>query len=991
MNVKNYQSVAQLHKFLHAEIAQSKQDNPMAAVVLLVDGHLQGLMLRRQLVDSMDSKAIGNIQVKTFEDLIESLSLELNLEDCSLPSDALIDAACYSAMLTNELMKKNRAESLSTAMAISTVFKDLKFVPDLKLQLLSKQEFLSETQLAVIECVIEARTILQNKSNLPFISNAISEIGSKVAQAGSIPSKNAHYLVLTKTVPAKIQELLETLPLVTRFSLDRTNSEQALTKAKKYITASDPQTEVQLAVASIVQLIDEGIHPYDIAITYSDKKQYARLLATALDDAQISWHGSGETTAQASRLFQGADLILQMLEQRTESRSGVERPLLMRLLESGNFSINDYALDVDKCRQFARDKEIYGDALGWYPILGTLAKEGSSKDASAVAELKVLIKFLQKTLASLSEAHSWTTFGEKFYEALDEIYGQTNLDSLIEIDVEVLGKFRKVCLIEFPELDALTPDGTKGLTPTPKAVRTFILRKIGERNRRTGLLHTGVNVSGLDEVRTLRFERVIFVGATDGLLPSGVSESAFLTDEMLQFIGELGKGSIPVSEKNLQTGADFVAYTRDAEPIILRSRGAMLGKLDDIASRYLDLPKESVIRVDSFESLYSSELDLPISNLNLTNVLARRNSDAELNEKEQRLVRALQEFRRPKFDAYFGNLEEYVNAHGAVWGPSEKSISATAIEQFIKCRYGFFVRTALGFYTGERKDSLDTWRSKDFGNLVHYAMETFIDDLEEEQRLPQAGEGFDQADVDAFFDIHLQAQLKAFYAKGHDVWRAGFETHMHRVSKILKHFFESEQTTLRSSFNLGVHASELAFGYEGTPQVEAKSLDGTSVKLNGRIDRVDLSSDGKSVGVLDFKTGSVIDYEKKIGKPPTRGANAGRSKRELVQDLVYTVALEQIFPTVEETTVNYAFIAASGVTEYVGAKWRDEPNIQLAEFLQQMIDAGSSGLFPVGHGGDINEYSFCPACERLGAVAELVYDDANKDTNVEESEGASDD
>jgi hypothetical protein len=372
-------------------------------------------------------------------------------------------------------------------------------------------------------------------------------------------------------------------------------------------------------------------------------------------------------------------------------------------------------------------------------------------------------------------------------------------------------------------------------------------------------------------------------------------------------------------------------------------------------------------------------------------VLSRRNSQDELTENEQRVLRALQEFRRPKFDSYFGNLEEYANSHGEVWGPSEKSISATAIEQFIKCRYGFFVKNGLGFYTGERKDSLGSWRSKDFGNLVHYAMETFINDLEEKERLPKAGEKFSEADVEAFFEVHLEGQLKAFYAKGHDVWRAGFETHMHRVSKILRHFFDSEQATLRGSLNLGVHASEFSFGYKDTPVVKVESLDGTSVTLNGRIDRVDLSSDGKSAGVLDFKTGSVIDNEKKIGKPPTRGANAGKSKRELVQDLVYTVALEKIFPTVQETTVNYAFIAASGVTEYVGAKWRDEPKIQLAEFLQQMIDAGTSGLFPVGHGGDINEYSFCPACERLGAVAELVYEDANKDTNVEESEGESDD
>jgi hypothetical protein len=991
LNLKNYQSVTELHQQIHSAIDDAKKTDPMAAVILLVDTPMQGLLLRRQLIDSMKTRAVGNIQVKTFEDLVADLSLDLGLPDCSLPSDSLIDAACYAAMLNNSLMRQNRAESLSTAMAIATVFKDLKFVTDEELQKLAKEEFLSETQRSVTECVVYAREVLFQASGSPFIGNAINEVVQKLNGTTSSPLKYATYLVVSKTTPAALEQLLNALSKVISFAIDRKNSEQVLAQSDKYLSAPDPQTEVQVAVGSLIKLIQDGVHPYDIAVTYSDKKQYARLLATALDNANISWHGAAETIAQASRLFQGADLILQMLEQKISASSGVERPLLMRLLESGNFSINGLVLDVDKCRQFVRDKEIYGDAVGWYSILPTLIRDGSKRDTAAVDELKVLIKFLQKTLTSLSEAGNWTEFGGVFYSALDEIYGQENLGSLGDIDVDILGKFKQICLIEFPELDALTPEGSKGLTPSAKSVRAFIQRKIGDRNRRTGSLHTGVHVSGLDEVRTLKFERVIFVGATDGLLPSSVSESAFLTDEMLNALGELGKGTIPVSEKNQQTGADFVAYLRDSQPIILRSRGAMLGKLDDIESRFLALPKEFVTKVDSFESLYSVDLHLPLGNLQHSSILTRRNSGDEPSVHEQRVLKALTEFRRPKFDEYFGNLEEYVKAHGTVWEPSEKSISATAIEQFIKCRYGFFVKSALGFYTGERKDTLDSWRSKDFGNLVHYAMENFINDLKDKSQLPKSGDDFSSSDVDAFFAVYLQEQLKAFYAKGHDVWRAGFETHMNRVTKILRHFFESEQKKLRGPLGLGVESSELAFGYKDTPQVKVKSLDGTPINLNGRIDRVDLSSDGISAGVLDFKTGSNKDYEKKIGKPLSKGANAEQSARELVQDLVYSVALTQIFPTVESTTVNYAFIAASGVTEYVEAKWRNEPEQQLAEFLQQMIDAGSSGLFPVGHGGDVNEYSFCPACERLGTVAELVYADANAEEVSDEKEESSDD
>ena len=328
MNLKNYQSVTELHQQIHSAIDDAKKADAMAAVILLVDTPMQGLLLRRQLIDSMKTKAVGNIQVKTFEDLVSDLSLDLGLPDCSLPSDSLIDAACYAAMLNNSLMRQNRAESLSTAMAIATVFKDLKFVTDEELQNLAKEGFLSETQRSVTECVVYAREVLSQTSGSPFIGNAINEVVQKLNGTTRSPLKDATYIVVTKTMPAALEQLLNALSKVNSYSIDRKNAEQVLVQADKYFSASDPQTEVQVAVGSLIKLIQDGFHPYDIAITYSDKKQYARLLATVLDNANISWHGAAETIAQASRLFQGADLILQMLEQKTSASSGVERPLL---------------------------------------------------------------------------------------------------------------------------------------------------------------------------------------------------------------------------------------------------------------------------------------------------------------------------------------------------------------------------------------------------------------------------------------------------------------------------------------------------------------------------------------------------------------------------------------------------------------------------------------------------------------------------------------
>lgn len=985
METFEYSSVEDLHADIHTRIQAHKSKDPMAGIVLVTDSPLQGLLLRRQLVESSQSVAVGNIQVKMIDEVIADVFRGLGVVSGLFPSEAALDAACYSAMLTNETFSSAGSEALTTANGIANVYSKLRFNTDAELANLLKSE-LSDTQKAVIESVNSARNLMLSKLGIEKLPEKMEEVIRDIKTNGPPATVNNAYLVLSENLPKLVSELLQLLPTAVRYEISLI--EPQINSANNYFTSPDPQTESVLAVSQIAELVDSDTHPFDIAIAYSNSQQYARLLGTALDDAGIAWNGTYETISQTSNLYRGLDLLLQMLEKRNPSRSGADRPLVMRLLESGDFFIDDMLLNSNLCRQFVRDKEIYGDAVSWLKVIDKLPNPARPRELKASVELKALLKTLQKSLQNLHEAATWTDFGHELFDIVSGLYLGANEENLSDEEKNVVKLFKQVLLQELPELDLLKPDNRAGLAPSAAVVRSFIDRKIGQKNTRHGALSVGVHVASIQELRVLNFKKIILVGATDGLLPSSSSEMPFLTDEMLETLGELGRVSTATKDKSDQLGRQLAALVDGKNLVITRSRSAMIGKLDDVPSRYLPntsttFPEARV--VNSFSSLHSSNSDFTVSSIDIQDISMYLSRSADLDQAPARTLKALSIFRSPKRQGYFGKISEIPEPQSI----ASNCLSASAIEAFIDCEYKFFVTRTLGFYTGERKDTLPIWQAKDFGNLIHNSMENFLNDLAERNELPGGSRRFTNAQIESFFSDHLAEELKAFYAKGHDVWREGFEALMERVKANLRDFFKTESETLRDTNNLAVHAAELAFGKEEQDNERTLlSVPGRkSIGLVGRIDRVDMNEPLTQAGVLDFKSGKLkkSEFETKIGKPKPKEPNKGLVKREKVQDLVYTVALRQKFPSLTNIDVTFAFISSGTKTEYVKAEWAEKTATaeeNLAEIVEQIFVAEDDAEFSVTHSSKISEYTTCDVCKRLGWVAEQLRLDYKSETGL---------
>ena len=970
MHKFEYSAVSNLHSDIQARIQEHKQMSPMAAVVLVTDSPLQGLLLRRQLVESATSVAVGNIQVKMIDEVVADVFRELGEEPGSFPSEAALDAACYSAMLNNPIFASTGSEALTTANGIATVYSKLRFNSDANLlKLLSGQ--ISDTQKAVIESVLSARNILQEKLGVTKLPEQIEGLigGIKLSRAAEI--SNTLYLLLTENMPKLVNVFFETLPFCVRYEI--AGIEAKIHSADNYFTTPDPQTESELAVAQVVNLVDAETDPVDIAITYASGQQYGRLLGTALDDSGIVWNGAVDTISQSSNLYRGFDLILQMLEKRTATRSGVDRPLLMRLLESGDFFVDDMLLEANMCRQFVRDKEIYGDAVGWLKVIGKLPNPARPREVKAAEELKALLKSLQRALQRLSESKTWEQFGSELFEVVGNFYLGVNEENLSDDEKNVVRMFKQVLLQELPELDLLKPENLDGLLPSASAVRSFINRKVGQKNHRHGSLAVGVHLSSIQDIRILNFKKIILVGATDGLLPSPSNEMSFLTDQMLESLGELGQGATSVTDKPDLLGRQLSAIVAGKSLVITRSRSAMAGKLDDVPSRFLNLqsiPEATVI--ESFNHLRSASSDVPTTSRDIQAISKSLENDKALEPSQKRTLEALSIFRSPTGQDYFGKVSSIPELHSI----ATKGLSASSIEAFIDCEYKFFVTRTLGFYTGERQDTLEIWRAKDFGNLIHNSMENFLNDLSGRGELPKGQQPFTDSQVESYFANYLDAELKDFYAKGHDVWRSGFEALMERVKANLRDFFSSELGALRAPNDLAVHASELAFGNEEVEKDKTMlQVPGRKpVGLIGRIDRVDIDEDQIKAGVLDFKSGKLdaSELKKQLGRPKERNPNKGLVQRTKVQDLVYTVALRQKYPSLENIEVTFAYISSGTKTEYVKAEWAEPAESKLAGIVGQIYSAEDNSSFPVTHSSKIGENTYCDVCQRLGWVAEQL-------------------
>jgi ATP-dependent helicase/DNAse subunit B len=306
---------------------------------------------------------------------------------------------------------------------------------------------------------------------------------------------------------------------------------------------------------------------------------------------------------------------------------------------------------------------------------------------------------------------------------------------------------------------------------------------------------------------------------------------------------------------------------------------------------------------------------------------------------------------RARNEADFTEFDGRINIDQDMFDPrknKERSMTAGRLETLAKCPYSFFLSEVLGVQPIEDTAfNPNKWLdAATRGNLLHSVFETFYKTL-------QMGEkpSFNQHEENilAIAKDHIQVQRDIYPPPNERV----YEIEVADIIECCRIFLKEEEQHCESY--KPIHF-EYTFGVGKSEAAEITLPSGQSMKIAGKIDRVDETGSG-TYHIVDYKTGSTYGYSMK---------GTFKGGRQL-QHFVYALAIEQHLKletgSVEESA--YYFPTVKGLAQRFVRKQDQSVRTQGLTLLENLIELVSQGIFTMTD--DENDCKFCDfksVCQR---------------------------
>ena len=242
-------------------------------------------------------------------------------------------------------------------------------------------------------------------------------------------------------------------------------------------------------------------------------------------------------------------------------------------------------------------------------------------------------------------------------------------------------------------------------------------------------------------------------------------------------------------------------------------------------------------------------------------------------------------WRRPRITAHDGRTRA---DHPAIMRAIGEVQSATSLRLMLRDPLAFVWRYALGWRSVPEDDQPLTLDARAYGELVHELLKRTVDILEPNPSYARAApHEIEAALAEATTTVRAQWPLERSVPPSL-LWQHTLDAAVRLALKAL---------TLDETFQPGTRSwTELAFGRADAgdaveddlpwpPDAEVV-ITGTDVRIQGNIDRLDLTIDGKAVRVSDYKTGT----EPKQADRIVLGGGAE------LQRVIYALAARQLLP-----------------------------------------------------------------------------------------------
>lgn len=738
------------------------------------------------------------------------------------------------------------------------------------------------------------------------------------------------------------------------------------TEQTRILTASDADDEVRAAVRTVVDAVRAGTPLDRIAVLYAAQEPYGRLLAHHLEAADIPTNGTA-TLPLAGRLAGRTLLGLLALP-----ATGYRRQDVFAWLSGAPVLHEGRWAPTAAWERLSRAAGVVAGIDDWDRRLEHLATRLLHDDEAARARsLRSFVLDLADRLAAAQAPARWSDRVRWSKELLtDVVGGPTRRTRWPEAERRSAERV-DLALDRLAVLDDL--EGPVTLDVFVRALTTELEADLG----RVGRFGEGVLVGPVSMGVGVDLDLAIVVGMAEGTFPSTLRDDSLLPDEDRDAVG----GQLPLRSGHVdRLHHQFLAALGGARrQVLCVPKGDLRRSRERVPSRWV-LDVASVLVGETWWSHDLLHARAPWITHLASFDDAVRTAAVPATDQEHRLRRLLaasagrhdlaqlvadvdpalaagaatvQARRSTRLTRFDGNL-----AGLPIPSPTEAGTSVTRLESWARCPHGYLVHHLLRVQPIEQPEDALQITPLDRGNLVHQALEEFIEAALAEGRVPPPAQPWSDEDRRRLVAI-ADRLCDRYEAEGLTGRTLFWQRDRGKVIADLVRFLEADDRH-RAATGATPIATELPFGFGDTEPVAFPLGDGRQVPLRGKADRVDLGADG-TLHVLDYKTGKTDAYKGLSAEDPHQG---GRR----LQLAVYGIAARQHLGRPDAPVrAEYWFTSARGRFEKLGYDIDDEVLAEVSGAMAAIVEGIEAGVFaphPKPH--DTSPFVDCHACDPDG-------------------------
>ena len=776
----------------------------------------------------------------------------------------------------------------------------------------------------------------------------------------------------------------------------QTDSHHVQSTRTHLMISPDPHQEIRWVIREIIRRARQGTPFSRMAVLYR-KPDYGKIIAEEMELAGVPVAGPDQTTlaetAVGRTLIGLIDLADSDLQRglftswltgcpvRSPSRSTRFNPSRWDRLSKEAGIVRGIAQWRDRLDKYAarHEESISDSAMTEEMSEGRLKAIGAQ--AESARELLAFVNRLHDDLQPPSEGASWADFSAWARQLVDDYVSRGK--GTPEIELDALETIQDI-------LSELTAVSAVAQNPTFQTFREDLYEALQAPAGRLGEIGKGVFVASFRVASAMRFDAVYLVGMVEGAVPPAAWDDPLVPESARQRAGGSSAGFEMQQDARARERRDYLSALGSAPDRTLSvSLADPSAGREQHPSRWILEQANDLngLRVTASELKRMGDRDwlsiIPSAESALLDGEATNASDVldydlrhllRWERAGQRVSRhpfagdtplgrtlELGRVRNSRnFTEWEGNTSSVVRESRYTDYTLNRVLSPTRLERWAVCPFSYFLGNVLRIGSIEIPEDVFSISPLERGSLIHDILDTFMRGVAESGTMPKP---------DEVWSLNHRALLTRVahehFAKAESDGVTGrpvmWELERELILADLDTFLERD-AALRARFRVKPREFEVKFGMSGGPWQEAVwSLnDGDQVRFRGIIDRVDVSDDGSSALVIDYKTGSSRPYNGLENDPTDRGRR--------LQLGVYALAAQGGLENVENVRSAYWFVTTRGGFALAPKEPAptDEVRARLGEVVSKIVSGIRSGVFPANP-GERDDYhsSFenCRFCE----------------------------